>query len=136
MATGCLLLALSILSEITISKLIITKLSSQINNKKTRMEEIQKTAFINENTTQILEGSNSFFTIVDSKCIGVAAFMIANVFTVMVKFSVDTSESLEFTAYLLLVTNALFFTYFPFHAFFFLNKPSRKKRNQNKETHS
>jgi hypothetical protein len=80
------------------------------------------------NVTVLLEKAHAFVAIVDSKLVGLAMFLIANVFTGVVNLSMHTDQASNVVALLILCLNSTVYTFLPFVCYYiYFCKQNRTK---------
>lgn len=112
--------------NIVMAKLVLSLLvGHEKNAKSSRNDEAKSTC---DTCIFFLENAFSFVDLVDSKLIGLAVFLIANVFTGLVNLAFETKKLPTFTSLFILFANSFVSTLIPFVFYYYYFIRNNKKR--------
>jgi hypothetical protein len=127
MSTGLLLWAGASATIIILAKSVcyLMKRRGQLSNS----ASLHETEIFISNVCSSLDLSFSFPTIVDSKLVGLAMFLVANLFTGVVNLSMTAGAASTQLALFILCLNSIVYTFIPFllYYFYMLNRNKSKK---------
>ena len=129
MSTGTSLWALATLGVIMTTNLLFNLIKKDIFSNCSLSTCFNDTRDINNfilNVTVLLEKAYSFVSIIDSKLVGLAVFLIANIFTGLINLTIATVRVSTSLALLILFINALVSTFIPFLVYYLFYRRANK----------